>query len=160
VTDEDPAATDSRPCTVSMTMFLLRLPSEMRDHLIAKDFKDCTLMVEYADLLCKYSSRTSCTIATINIENKAAISAVSGRHRWEFSLHAQRRECRSPSHQGRSRRKTPGLTRRTVSSVIPHHIRRQGQEMQAWPWLPVDRKRPGRRELNALGGCMIFLQDD
>jgi hypothetical protein len=47
-----------------MAMFLLLLPSEMRDHLIAKDFKDCTLMAEYADLL--YSSRASCTIAAVN----------------------------------------------------------------------------------------------
>jgi hypothetical protein len=30
-TDKDPAAMDSRPCTVFMTMFLLRLPSEMRE---------------------------------------------------------------------------------------------------------------------------------
>ncbi len=77
----------------------------MRGHLISKDFKDCTLMLEYADLL--YSSRASCTIATINTEYEAAISAVSGRHRQEFSPYDQRRECRSPSHQGRSHRKTP-----------------------------------------------------
>ncbi len=30
--------------------------------------------------------------------------------------------------------------------------------MQAW--LPVDMKRPGRRELNPLGGSVIFQQDD
>jgi hypothetical protein len=33
-----------------MAVFLLRLPSEMRDHLIAKDFKDSTLVAEYAGL--------------------------------------------------------------------------------------------------------------
>jgi hypothetical protein len=55
-----------------MAMFLLHLPSEMRDHLIAKDFKDCTLMAEYADLM--NSSRASCTIAGVNMEYEAAIS--------------------------------------------------------------------------------------
>jgi len=40
---------DSKPCTTFMAMFLLRLRD--RDHLIAKDFKDCTLLADYADLL-------------------------------------------------------------------------------------------------------------
>jgi hypothetical protein len=87
-------------------MFLLRLPSKMRDHLIVKDFKDCTLMVEYADLL--YSSRASCTIAAVNTKYEAAISTVSGGRRREFSAHDQRRDRHSPSRQVRSRRKTPG----------------------------------------------------
>jgi hypothetical protein len=42
--------TDDRPGTYFMASFLLRLPSDRRDHLIAKDFKDCTKMAEYADL--------------------------------------------------------------------------------------------------------------
>ncbi len=41
--------TDSIPCTTFMAMFLLRLPSKMRNHLIEKDFKDFTLMAKYAD---------------------------------------------------------------------------------------------------------------
>jgi hypothetical protein len=49
--------TDDRPGTTFMAMFLLRLPSDMRDHLIAKDFKDCTMIAEYSDLL--YSSRAA-----------------------------------------------------------------------------------------------------
>jgi hypothetical protein len=36
--------TDNRPSTYFMALFLLRLPSDMRDHLIAKDVKDCTKM--------------------------------------------------------------------------------------------------------------------
>jgi hypothetical protein len=67
---------DDRPGTTFMTI-LLHLPSEMRDHLIAKDFKDCTLMAEYADLL--HSSRA------INLEYEAAISSVSGGRRRNFS---------------------------------------------------------------------------
>jgi hypothetical protein len=77
-----------------MAMFLLRLPSEMRSHLIAKDFKDCTLLEEYADLL--KSSRASCTIAGVNMEYEAAISAVSGSRHREFSPHDQRREKSVP----------------------------------------------------------------
>ncbi len=43
--------TDSRPCMYYMASFLLRLPSDIIDHIISKDFKDCTQMAEYADLL-------------------------------------------------------------------------------------------------------------
>jgi hypothetical protein len=82
--------TDSRPCTTFMALFLLRLPSEMRDHLIAIDLKECMLMAEYANLL--HNSRASCAIAAVNSEYEAAISAVSGCHRWEFSPHDQQRE--------------------------------------------------------------------
>jgi hypothetical protein len=78
----------------------------MRDHLIAKDFKDCTKMAEYADLL--YSSRAGSTIAAVNTEYEGAVNAVSGGRRREFSPHDRRRERRSPSRQGRSRRNTPG----------------------------------------------------
>ncbi len=42
---------DDRPGTYFMALFLLGLTSDMRDHLIAKEFKDCTKMAEYADLL-------------------------------------------------------------------------------------------------------------
>jgi hypothetical protein len=97
--------TDDRPGTYFMALFLLHLPSDMRDHLIAKDFKDCTKMAEYADLL--YSSGAGSTIAAVNTEYEAAINSVSGGHSREFSPHDRPREHRSPSRQGRSRRKTP-----------------------------------------------------
>ncbi len=48
-------STDVRPGTYFIASILFRLPSDMIDHLIAKDFKDCTKMAEYADLL--YSRR-------------------------------------------------------------------------------------------------------
>jgi hypothetical protein len=57
--------TDYRPGTYFMASFLLLLPSDMRDHLIAKD-KDCSKMAEYADLL--YSSRAGNTVAAVNKE--------------------------------------------------------------------------------------------
>jgi hypothetical protein len=52
---KDLLPTDSNPGMYFMAAFLLRLPSDMIDHIISKDFKDCTKMAEYADLL--YSSR-------------------------------------------------------------------------------------------------------
>jgi hypothetical protein len=87
----------------------------MRDHLIAKDFKDCTKMTEYANLM--YSSRRSNTIAAVNTEYEAAVNAVSGSRRWEFLPHDQRRERHSPSRPVPSRQKTPGRTRRTGTSA-------------------------------------------
>ncbi len=62
-------------------------------------------MAEYADLL--YSSRRSNTIDAVKMEYEAAINAVSGSRRREFSAHNRRQERRSPSRPGRSRRKTP-----------------------------------------------------
>jgi hypothetical protein len=79
--------TDDRPGTTFIAMFLLRLPSQMREYLIAKDFKDCTLMAEYADLL--YSRKASCTIAAVNTEYEAAINAVSSGRRQDFLPHDQ-----------------------------------------------------------------------
>ncbi len=99
-------STDDRPGTYFMASFLLLLPSDMIDRLIAKDFKDCTKMAEYADLL--YSRRRTNTIAAVNTNYKAAINAISGGRRREFSPHDWRRERRSPSRPGHSCRKTLG----------------------------------------------------
>ncbi len=69
--------TDNRPGTYFMDSFLLRLPCDMRDHLIAKDVKDCTKMAEYyATLL--YNSRACNTVAAVNTEYKAAVNAAMG----------------------------------------------------------------------------------
>ncbi len=64
--------TDKKPGTTFLAMFLLHLPSKLRDHLITKDFKDCTgtLIAEYADLL--YSSRAHCSVAIVNPKYEAA----------------------------------------------------------------------------------------
>jgi hypothetical protein len=109
--------TDSRPCTYFMASFLLRLPSDMIDHLFAKDIKDCTKMAEYADLL--YSRRRSNTMAAVNTNYEAAINANSGGRHREFSPHDRRRE----HHPGRSRRKTPGPFKedRTSATIITIH---------------------------------------
>jgi|LakMenEpi03Aug12_release.lakeMendotaPanAssembly.Ray.scaffolds.fasta_scaffold616691_2 hypothetical protein len=78
----------------------------MRNHLITKDFKDCTLMAEYADLL--HSSRAISAVADVNTDYKATISAVSGDHA-RREIWPRDQCCRSPSRQGRAHRKTPSL---------------------------------------------------
>jgi hypothetical protein len=101
---------DSNPGTYVMSAFLLRLPADMIDHIISQDFEDCTKMAEYADKL--YAWRRGNAIAAVT---DSPVHAVSGGRRRESSPHDRHR--RSPSHQGRSRRKTPGRTRMTVTSV-------------------------------------------
>jgi hypothetical protein len=54
-----------------MAMFLLRLPFEMRGHLIAKDFTDGTLMAEHTDLL--HSSRVARSVAGVSSDYETAI---------------------------------------------------------------------------------------
>jgi hypothetical protein len=73
--------TDSSPGTYFMAAFLLRLPADMIDHIISKDFKDCTKMAEYADML--YSRRRGNTVAAVNTNYEAAINTISGGRRWE-----------------------------------------------------------------------------
>jgi hypothetical protein len=68
--------TDSTHGTYFMAAFLLRLPADMIDHIISKDFKDCTKMSAYADML--YSRRRGNTVAAVNTNYEAAINAASG----------------------------------------------------------------------------------
>ncbi len=107
--------TDSSPGTYFMASFLLRLPSNMIDHIMSKDFKDCTKMAEYADLL--YCRRRGNTITAVNTNYEAAIKAVS-------SPHDRQQERRSLSRPGRSRRKTPG-TYKEDSNICYYHTTRQ-----------------------------------
>ncbi len=103
---------DDRPGTLFMAMFLLRLPSEMRAHLIAQDFKDCSLMAECADRL--HSSR-----AADNSDYGTAVNTgVAGRRRRDVSPRDRRR--RSPSRQRRSRQRTPG-PQQNKSDVCFYH---------------------------------------
>jgi hypothetical protein len=95
---------DSAAGTYFMAAFLLRLPADMIDHIIYQDFKDCNKMAEYTDKL--YARRRGNTVAAVNANHDSAINAVSSGHCRESSPHDRR--PRSPSRQGRSRRKTPG----------------------------------------------------
>jgi hypothetical protein len=98
--------TDSTPSTYFMAAFLLRLPPDLIDHIISQDFKDCTRMAEYADML--YSRRRGNIIAAINANYEATINAVSSGRQRETSPNDRRREHRLPSRPGPSFRKTPG----------------------------------------------------
>jgi hypothetical protein len=110
--DLDLLPTDDKPCTLFMAMFLLRLPSEMRAHLIGQDFKDCNLMAECADRL--HSRR-----ANANSDNGTAINTgVAGLRRRDFSPRDRRR--RSPSRQRRSRQRTPGPQQNKSDTCFYH----------------------------------------
>jgi hypothetical protein len=122
--------TNSRPCTYFTASFLLHLPSDMIDHLIAKDFKDCTKMAEYVDLL--YSRRRSNTIAAVNMNYEGVINAISSGDRREFSPHDRQRERRSPSRPGGSRRKTPGPYKED-SDICYYHTTYGNQRESASP---------------------------
>jgi hypothetical protein len=98
--------TDLTPGTYFMASFLLRLPADMINHIISKDFKDCTKMAEYAGML--YSRRRGNTVAAANTNYEAAINAISGCRCWETSPNNRRQERRSTSRLGHSRRKTLG----------------------------------------------------
>jgi hypothetical protein len=122
---------DSTPGTYFMAAFLLRLPADMIDHIISQDFKDCTKMAEYADKL--YARRRGNAVADIN---DSPINAVSGGRRRESSLHDPRR--RSPSCQGRSRRKTPGPYK-DDSDICFYHTTYSEQARKCKPggqWVP------------------------
>ncbi len=143
---------DSAAGTYFMAAFLLRLPADMIGHIISQDFKVCNKMAEYADKL--YARRRGNTVAAVNANHDSTIHAVSGGRCRESSPHDRRLPTR-----GAAAGRPPAVQRRQRHLLRPHHLRRTGEEVQAW--LPVGpRKRVGRRELNTLGGGMIFLQDD
>jgi hypothetical protein len=120
--------TDSNPGTYFMASLLLRLPSDMIDHIISKDFKDGGLAVQ----------RRGNTVAAVNTNYEAAINAVSGGRRRETSPHNRRRERRSPSRPGRSRRKTPGLCKDDCD-ICYYHTTYGDQARKCKPgcqWIP------------------------
>ncbi len=100
-----------------------------------------------------YARRSGNAVAAIN---DSPINAVSGGCRRESSPHNRRH--RSPSRQGRSRWKTPGPYK-DDSNICFYHTSYGEQARKCKPgcqWVPGN----GSRELNALSGGMIFLQDD
>ncbi len=119
---------DSTSGTYFMAAFLLRLRANMIDHIISQDFKDCNKMAEYADKL--FARRRGNAIAAVNANHDSVINAVSGGRRWESSPHDRR--CRSPSRQGRSRRKTPGPYR-DDSDICYYHTTYREQARKCKP---------------------------
>ncbi len=64
---------DDTAGTWFMALFLMRLPVDMRDNIVAKDFTDCQEMAEYADKI--HSGRKSKAVATV--ADTPAINAVA-----------------------------------------------------------------------------------
>jgi hypothetical protein len=125
---------DSTAGTYFMAAFLLRLPADMIDHIISQDFKDCNKMAEYADKL--YARRRGNTVAAVNANHDSVINVISGSRRRESSPHDRRR--RSPSRQGRSRRKTPGPYK-DDSDICYYHTTYGEQARKCKPgcqWVP------------------------
>jgi hypothetical protein len=92
-----------------MALFLMRLPMDMRDHIVAKDFNDCQEMAEYADKI--HSGRKSKAISAV--ADSPAVLAVDSRHR-SVSPKAGRNGTdrrRSPSRRDATRSQTPGPAR-------------------------------------------------
>ena len=120
---------DLNPGTYFMSAF--RLPTEMIDHIISQDFEDCTKMAKYTDKL--YARRRGNAVAAVT---DSPVHAVSGGHRRESSPHDRRR--RSPSRQGRSRRKTPGPYK-DDSDICYYHTTYGEQAIKCKPgcqWVP------------------------
>lgn len=94
------------PGTWFMALFLMRLPMDMRDHIVAKDFTNCQEMAEYADKI--HSGRKSKAVATV--ADSPAVNAIDQRRR-SPSPKAGRNGVdrrRSPSRQITARAQTPG----------------------------------------------------
>jgi hypothetical protein len=85
-----------------MAMFLLWLPADMRDHIVAKDFDDPRKMAEHADLLLAAPLPPSPPSQMMSL---SALSTANASKRSDFSPRDSRR--RSPSRQGRNRKQTP-----------------------------------------------------
>jgi hypothetical protein len=83
-----------------MAMFLLRLPTDMRDHIVAKDFDDPRKMAEHADLL--HAGHAPAAITAITDDE--FVCAVSSNRRCDFSPKDSRHS--SSSQQGRSGKQT------------------------------------------------------
>jgi hypothetical protein len=91
-------------------------------------------MAEYADKL--YARRRGNAVAAVNANHDSAVNAVSGGRRQESSPHDRRQ--RSPSRQGRSRRKTPGPYR-DDSDICYYHTTYGEQARKCKPgcqWVP------------------------
>ena len=124
-----------------MALFLMRLPVDMRDHIVAKDFTDCQEMAEYADKI--HSGRKSKAVATV--ADTPAVNAVDNRRR-SPSPRAGRNGATAanrPAARMRPARRRPArpVTAATCAGTTPHGARRQRKAVPA---------APGRRKTSEL----------
>lgn len=105
-------AGDSSSSTLFLALFLRRLPSDIRSHLVTTDFKTPREMAEYADKLWDARSTEDTLLAT-------AINKVSVTDRAD----------RSPSPSPRHRRQTPARPNPAPRTLCYYHSR-FGQDAQ------------------------------
>jgi hypothetical protein len=121
-----------------MATFLLRLHTDMIDHIISQDFKDCNKMVEYEDKL--YARRRGNTVAAVNANHDSAINAIpaaaAGRARLTTDATALRPARGAATGSPRAHTKTtrtsdtttpPTATRRGSASLGASGSRETGQ---------------------------------
>jgi hypothetical protein len=107
--------TDSNPGTYFMASFLLRLPSDMIDNIISEDFKDCTKMAEYADLLYR-GGATQSPPSTQTMRRPSTPSLAVGTRRPRPTTGGGNAARRSA--QGAAAGRPRARTRMTATSVI------------------------------------------
>jgi hypothetical protein len=116
--------------TVFLALFLRRLPSSMRDHLVAADFATPEQMSTHADLL--WDARSSNSVAAVGDESVAAFSGRSasprdGNRRSPERRQQQRGRGGQGATSGRPRAPTPG------SKLCKLHKKYGAAAHNCWP---------------------------
>ena len=104
-----------------MALFLMRMPMDMRDHIVAKNFIDCREMAEYTDRI--DSGPRSKAIAAIL--EATTVSAVKNRGR-SPSPRAEQTVTGHPAARARPalRRRAPTVTEAISAGTTPRGARR------------------------------------
>jgi hypothetical protein len=103
--------------TIFLALFLLRLPTSMRDHLAAADHKTAADMARHADTI--WDSRAGETTVTAV---SAPVDAIASRSPACDSRRRSPDRCQ-PSGNQQQRKQTPGLDRRSDQSLCYYHNR-------------------------------------
>ena len=96
---------DDTPSTLFLALFLERLPVEMRDHLVAKEFDSPSDMALHADKLWDARRAQPAVDSAAALASPLAAAALSPPRQ---DRDRGRDRARSPSRDGRARRSTPG----------------------------------------------------
>jgi hypothetical protein len=124
---------DSTPGTYFMAAFLLGLPADMIDHIISKDFKNCTKRSAYS-----CTAGGGATPSPLSTQTMRRPSTPSPAAAIETSPHVRWREHLSPSRPGRSHRKIPGPYK-DDSDICYYHTTYGNQARKCKPgcqWIP------------------------
>ena len=110
---------DETPGSLFLGLFLERLPVEMRDHLVAKDFKTPGEMALHADLL--WDARRAQPAAASPLLAAAVAPASLPRARDRDRDRGRDRRDSSPARAGRARAPTPGPSAPAASGLCYYH---------------------------------------